>query len=587
MRYYRRLVSWFFIAVAIPTIAVLYNRLTSATSPPSPLETERMSDTSNIENDVRRPKVQGHVVVVGAGLAGLCASYAALRAGASSVRLLERAAKPGGNSIKASSGINGAPTRWQTSSLTWPPHPTHGQSGKEEEKGEERVKDTYFFDDTIRSAGARLAALDRPPSERKAREALIAHLTNSSAAAIEFLTDEVGVDLSVVAQLGGHSFPRTHRGAGGTPPGAAIVFALLGRLKANPHFELITGCQVTKLIQSSISPLPASDGPEYQGPVVVGVEYTSTDAVSAGSEPTTRYSEGSVIFSTGGFAGDARGLLTVHREDLTGLPSTNEARPGAHSVLTAVGAKLIDMDSVQIHPTGFLDPAAPDAPVKFLAAEVLRGTGGVLLRAGKRFVNEMETREVVSRAIMAGPPLRLGDKSDQAGGTRQWDIQLLLDSGACSAVASHVGFYLSKGLLVKKKVRELNDTTRETLRRYSRSVTGEMNDEFGRSTFGQWTLGTQVGEGDDVIADAEVCVGRVTPVTHFTMGGVAFNKNAQVLASSLDEDVEKPIPGLWAAGEITGGIHGDNRLGGSSLLECVVYGLIAGEEAAKYALDGS
>jgi len=77
----------------------------------------------------------------------------------------------------------------------------------------------------------------------------------------------------------------------------------------------------------------------------------------------------------------------------------------------------------------------------------------------------------------------------------------------------------------------------------------------------------------------------VTPITHFTMGGVAFNTKAQVLASDYDEE-EKPIPGLWAAGEITGGIHGDNRLGGSSLLECVVFGRIAGEEAAEAAMRG-
>mgnify|MGYP001371735905 FL=1 len=81
-----------------------------------------------------------------------------------------------------------------------------------------------------------------------------------------------------------------------------------------------------------------------------------------------------------------------------------------------------------------------------------------------------------------------------------------------------------------------------------------------------------------------MCIGRVTPIVHFTMGGAVFNERAQILASDIGETPEKPIPGLWGAGEITGGIHGDNRLGGSSLLECVVFGRIAGEEAAKTAL---
>ncbi len=66
------------------------------------------------------------------------------------------------------------------------------------------------------------------------------------------------------------------------------------------------------------------------------------------------------------------------------------------------------------------------------------------------------------------------------------------------------------------------------------------------------------------------------------MGGVAISEKTQVLASGLGEGRQEAVEGLWAAGEITGGIHGDNRLGGSSLLECVVFGLVAGEEAAEY-----
>jgi len=131
------------------------------------------------------------------------------------------------------------------------------------------------------------------------------------------------------------------------------------------------------------------------------------------------------------------------------------------------------------------------------------------------------------------------------------------------------------------KVRELDAVTRRTLREYAAVVRGEREDEFGRVAFGHWRLGVD-GNGD-VDGEAEVCVGRVTPIVHFTMGGAVFNERAQVLASELGEE-ERPIGGLWAAGEITGGIHGDNRLGGSSLLECVVFGRIAGEQAAQAVL---
>ncbi|KAK4241151.1 FAD binding domain-containing protein [Achaetomium macrosporum] len=476
------------------------------------------------------------VIVVGAGLAGLSAAYSALQAGAPSVRLLERAAKPGGNSIKASSGINGAPTRFQNVAKYGIDH--------------------SFWDDTIKSAGTRLHASVAEPI-RTQRQGLISVLTNRSASAIDFLAD-LGVDLSVVAQLGGHSKPRTHRGAGKTPPGAAIVTTLLAKLKEQEQrFELVTEAEVTKLLAENSR--------------VTGVEYRKDGAVQ-----TLR---GPVVFTTGGFAGDTHGLLAKYRPDLAGLPSTNDPRPGTHALLSDVGAKLVDMESVQIHPTGFVDPTNAQASIKFLAAEVLRGEGGILLHKGKRIVNELEMREKVSKAIMDLPPV--AEEEGEGGGLRQWDVQLLLDPGATEAAAGHVGFYLWKGLLQKKKVRDLDETTRETLREYASVVRGHKKDGFGRFAFGHWKLGA---EGADIDEDAEVCVGLVTPIVHFTMGGAVFNEQAQVLASELGA-AQKPIPGLWAAGEITGGIHGDNRLGGSSLLECVVFGRIAGEQAAQSVLN--
>ncbi|KAL2263814.1 hypothetical protein VTK26DRAFT_4981 [Humicola hyalothermophila] len=484
------------------------------------------------------------VIVVGAGLAGLSASYSALQAGAS-VRLLERAAKPGGNSIKASSGINGAPTKFQNVAK-------YGV-------------DQSFWDDTVRSAGTRLnASVARPI--RAQRERLISVLTDRSASAIDFLVD-LGVDLSVVAQLGGHSVPRTHRGAGKTPPGASIVTTLLAKLKEQGgRFELVTEAEVTKLLTE------AGNKPAR---TVTGVEYRKDGA------PQTLH--GPVVFTTGGFGGDRHGLLEKYRPDLAGLPSTNDPRPGMHAVLAAsAGASLVDMDSVQIHPTGFVDPAAPHSALKFLAPEMLRGEGAILLHCGRRFVNELDTRDRVSAAVMAFPPLPPSSGEEGQGGVlRQWDVQLLLDPGAAEAAAGHVGFYLRKGLLRKKKVSDLDEATRQTLREYAAVVRGGRADPFGRTSFGHWRLGLDGGSSPDE-GDAEVCVGNVTPIVHFTMGGAVFNERAQILASELGDE-ERPIRGLWGAGEITGGIHGDNRLGGSSLLECVVFGRIAGEEAAQWA----
>ncbi|TDZ13378.1 Fumarate reductase [Colletotrichum spinosum] len=460
------------------------------------------------------------VIVVGSGLAGLSAAQEALNAGAS-VQMLDRAPKPGGNSIKASSGINGANTRFQRAAGV--------------------ARDDLFYEDTVKSAGARFTeaggGVDRPE--------LVRLLTQSSESAVSWLADEVGVDLGVVAPLGGHSVARTHRGAGKTPPGAAIVTALLRKLHEHPDFHLTSSAEVTAL--------SVEDGK------VLGVRYAH--------EGEHRTLEGPVVFAAGGFAGDATGLLARHRPDLAGFPSTNEARPASHGILEAVGAEFVDMDSVQVHPTGFVDPGDPDARYKFLAAELLRGEGGILLSArGGRFVNEMETREHVSRAVMRLPV-------SEGGEIRQWDVTLLMDPGASEAAEGHLGFYLWKGLMEKKKVKELSPELIKAIDDYAALVASGTDSAFGRRTFGRWRL--EAGESN---REEEVCVGRVTPITHFTMGGASFNENAQVLRGD-----KTAIEGLWAAGEITGGIHGDNRLGGSSLLECVVFGRIAGQQAAKAA----
>ena len=518
----QRLIIALIIGVAAIVLGLLYHRSTLASAINIPSQF-----TSKLNSAYSMPRKP--VIVVGSGLAGLSAAYEALHAGAK-VHMLERAAKPGGNSIKASSGINGANTRFQ--------------------KAAGVALDDKFYDDTVRSAGRRFLQQQQQQQNGENgsgigvdRPSLISALTNRSESAVNWLVDDIGVDLSVVAPLGGHSLPRTHRGAGKTPPGAAIVTTLLKKLGENPNFELSTSANVESL--------NIDDG------AVKGLRYVR--------EGAPHDLEGPVVFAVGGFAGDANGLLTKYRPDLAGIPSTNDPRPASHGLLEATGARFVDMDSVQIHPTGFVDPNDPGASYKILAAEVLRGEGGILLSGeGERFVNEMETREVVSKAIMALPPHNSGD-------TRQWDVTLLLDPGAIDVTAGHLGFYLFKGLMEKKKVGELSPQTIAAVDRYAAAVAAGRDDDFGRSTFGRWRLPS----GEENRAQ-EVCVGKITPITHFTMGGAAFDEKARLLGPG-----SSTIPGIWAAGEITGGIHGDNRLGGSSLLECVVFGRIAGTEAAK------
>ncbi|KAE9373618.1 putative FAD dependent oxidoreductase [Stipitochalara longipes BDJ] len=458
-------------------------------------------------------------IVVGSGLAGLSAASALIENGIQ-VTLLERSLKPGGNSIKASSGINGAPTKYQPG----PPY-----------------SDSFFYADTIASSGSVFSSSSG--DEKKRREKLTERLVKDSAGCIEWLVKK-GVDLSVVAQLGGHSFPRTHRGAGKTPPGYAIVSTLLSELKASPFFTMQTGCVVTKALKV--------------GRKIEGVEY-----IDGGGEK--KEVGGLVVFATGGFAGDANGLLAMYRPDLAGFPSTNDAKPGSQPLLTAVGGQLLDMGEVQVHPTAFVDPKDVQNPVKFLAAELLRGEGGVLLDSkGKRFVNEMETRKVVTNAMSTLP---ITEEIP-----RQWDVQLVLDEGIYQNASSHIDFYIFKGLMRKTTLLELGPEAEKTLREYSIAAAGGTEDKLGRRYFGHWKLKPNEISGENV-----VYVGIVTPAVHFTMGGIVINERAEV----LDAEGAK-IKGVWAAGEVVGGVHGENRLGGSSLLECCVFGRVAAGEIVKY-----
>jgi succinate dehydrogenase/fumarate reductase flavoprotein subunit len=143
--------------------------------------------------------------------------------------------------------------------------------------------------------------------------------------------------------------------------------------------------------------------------------------------------------------------------------------------------------------------------------------------------------------------------------------------------SSHIDFYILKGLMRKTTLSELGSEATKTIQLYSLAAVGDETDGFGRKYFGHWELKPEEVKGDTV-----VYVGRVTPAVHFTMGGVVINERSEVLDGDGDG---KEIGGLWAAGEVAGGVHGGNRLGGSSLLECVVFGRIAGNEVARH-LDG-
>jgi flavocytochrome c len=456
------------------------------------------------------------VIVVGGGLSGLSAAHTVYLNGGN-VLVLDKQNFFGGNSTKATSGINGALTRTQTDLGI-----------------QDSVK--QFYEDTLKSA------------RDKARPDLIKVLTYKSASAVEWLQDVFNLDLTLVSRLGGHSFPRTHRGHDAKFPGMAITYALMQRLEELTEAEPERVQVIKKARVTSVN----KDGNHVTG---VTYEYNGE----------THTAEGVVVLATGGYAADFTNdsLLKQHRPDTFGLSSTNgtHATGDGQKMLMAIGANGIDMDKVQVHPTGLIDPKDPTSKWKFLAAEALRGEGGLLLNAdGERFSDELGHRDYVS-----------GQMWKEKG---KWPIRLVLNSKASNVLDFHTRHYSGRGLMKKMTGKELakeigcgDAALKKTFDEYNLIAEGKKQDPWNKKFFHNLPFSI-----DDTFH-----VALMEPVLHFTMGGIEINDQAQVLNSE-----QKPFDGLYACGELAGGVHGSNRLGGSSLLGCVVYGRVAGDSASQY-----
>ncbi|ORX53970.1 Flavocytochrome c [Hesseltinella vesiculosa] len=465
--------------------------------------------------------LKNQIIVVGGGLSGLSAAHTVYEQGGN-VLLLDKNPFFGGNSTKATSGINGALTRTQIAL---------------------NIKDSVeaFYQDTLKSA------------RDLARPDLIKVLTGHSASAVEWLQDKFALDLSLVSRLGGHTFPRTHRGKEQFP-GMTITYALMeGMEELNEtqpdRVRIIKKARVDKLIRDDKG-------------AVIGVEYQLIGNAADGQV----YKEyGPVVLATGGYAADfgEDSLLQQNRPEYFNLSTTN----GDHctgdgiKMARAAGANLIDLEKVQVHPTGLVDPNEPDAKVKFLAAEALRGCGGLLLdNEGNRFCDELGHRDYVTGMMWKA---------------NKFPVRLVLNTAASKEIEWHCRHYAGRGLMKKfengealaKEIGIPAAKLQATFDTYNKIAEGKEKDPWGKRFFHN----VPIKMTDDFY------VAHMQPVLHYTMGGVEITPQAEIKDTN-----GQALSGLFAAGEMCGGVHGANRLGGSSLLGCVVFGRVAGQSAAKY-----
>jgi flavocytochrome c len=478
-----------------------------------------------------------HIIVVGGGLSGLSAAHTILEHGIK-VTVIDKNAFFGGNSTKATSGINGALTKTQRA---------------------HKVPDSpEIFAEDCKRGGA-------------TRPELVDVLVNESAPSVDWIMSKFGVDLSLVSRLGGHSMPRTHRGKERFP-GMTITYGLMERLEeideeGSGKVKIHLNTKVTKLLTDK-------DGN------VSGCECVD----KAGK---TWKEHGPVVIATGGFGADftENSLLNQYRPDLKDLPTTNGDHCTGDGLKMAlgVGAECVDLEWVQVHPTGLIHPEEPDAKVKFLAAEALRGVGGVLLDInGNRFANELGRRDYVTGMMWKNQGVKLGNTTG---------FFLCLNGKSSKEIEWHCKHYKGRGIM--KSYANMGEFAKEyniplanieaTFKDYNTIAEKQANDAEngpyeaygGGKSWDKW--GKKFFHNLPLDTSDNFHVAIVTPVIHYCMGGLKINTDSECLGAG-----DKVINGLYGAGEAAGGIHGNNRLGGNSLLDCVVFGRVSGRSAARY-----
>lgn len=368
---------------------------------------------------------------------------------------------------------------------------------------------------------------------------LVAVMTSNSLGAYEWLKNDIGVKFiqDRVQQFGGHSVPR-----------AAIPEGNHGFGLTTPLLKKALELGVEVFYDSKAVSLIEKDG------AVTGVKVENN-----GNEIDFNASKG-VVLATGGFGANVE-MREKYNPDYGDKYKTTCLKSSLGEgieMAEKVGAKLVDMEYIQVYPT-----CNPNTGIISYVANS-RFDGAILVnQEGKRFINESDRRDVISQAILAQTDgiayLVWGEEIESVGKMTEMH-QVEFDQMANAKL-------ISKTDSLKDGAAAFNideKTLTEEIAKFNTYVDGENDPEFNKT--GSFRK----------IENGPFYIQKVTPATHHTMGGVAIDNNARVLNSQ-----DQPIPGLFAAGEVVGGIHGTNRLGGNAITDIIVFGRIAGEQVLK------
>ncbi len=361
--------------------------------------------------------------------------------------------------------------------------------------------------------------------------ALVRKMVDKAAETVDWLMS-FGVDLSDVGKMAGSTNKRTHRPQGGAAVGAHMV-SVMETEALKIGVDLRKNSKVIDIIKEENKPA---------GVVVETNGQRYTIAAKA------------VIIATGGFGANPD-MVVKYKPELEGFGTTNHkgATGDAFAWIEKFGGALTQMDEIQTHPT-----VVPGNGL--MITEAVRGNGAIMVnREGNRFCSEMATRDVMSKAIL-----------NQTGKT----AYLVFDMGVRKSLKAIEG-YVKQGLLTEGETPEAlaeklgipAESFASTIASYNQIQASGNDAEFGR----------KASEMPRPLTEGPYYAVEVGPAIHHTMGGIKITPNAEVLDTNGNV-----IPGLYAAGEVTGGVHGGNRLGGNAVADICVYGKIAADSALEY-----
>ncbi len=465
------------------------------------------------------------VVVIGAGSAGLAAAIEAKAHGAQVV-VLEKMPMPGGNTLLSGDGILAlAPAEEQTAQETEPsPELQRAMDADADSKTPEERSTAESFVKAVMDRGL------------TAHPELTQKLVDESAEAVAWL-EAIGCRFASRPTHPKIPVLYTIRPGEGGTVGHEVVRALLQKMEEE---------KIPLFLKTSARRILVEHGR------VEGVE------VETKTGKRMIIAAHAVVIAAGGYAGSIDTIRSLIPEAPI-LVSTNSAGVAGDSIRLAqdAGAGLVDLDAMMLHPTTM--------PISGLAIpKSVRIAGAIFLNAdGKRFVDELEPADKLSRAILAQP-----------GGTA-W---LIADSKIVerNRILSSNDDLVAYNLMTYSKTDEglaraaglPPKETAETLQRYRRMQAKGLDEDFGRTA-----LNSPLTTG----ANGLLYAFKVRPAYHSSAGGIAIDAKAEVLTPDM-----KVIPGLYAAGEATGGVFGRSRPDRLGITNSIVFGRTAGRSAAAY-----